>query len=69
MLLLRAVCSLICLYGDVHYYLVVECPDGRYFGSLRAPEPVYNHVLEFLKHYHGEPPGSYGRRDCYFRRD
>jgi hypothetical protein len=29
--------------------LAVQCPDGKYFGSLRAPGPVYNHVLEFLK--------------------
>jgi hypothetical protein len=33
--------------------LVVECPDGKYFGSLRAPGPVYAHVLEFLKRNHG----------------
>jgi hypothetical protein len=26
----------------------VQCPDGRYFGSMRATGPVYNHVLEFL---------------------
>ena len=30
--------------------LTVECPDGRYFGSLRAPGPVYDQVLEFLRH-------------------
>jgi hypothetical protein len=28
-------------------------PDERYFGSIRAPEPVYDHVLEFLKRNHG----------------
>jgi hypothetical protein len=33
--------------------LAVECPDGRYFGSIRAPGPVYAHVLEFLKQSHG----------------
>jgi hypothetical protein len=33
--------------------LVVECPDGRYFGSLRATSNVYDQVLEFLKHNHG----------------
>jgi hypothetical protein len=31
----------------------VECADGRYFGSLRAPGPVYEHVLEFLKRNQG----------------
>jgi hypothetical protein len=29
--------------------LVVECPDGKYFGSIRASGSVYDHVLEFLK--------------------
>jgi hypothetical protein len=33
--------------------LVVECPDGKYFGSLRAPGQMYAHVLEFLKRSHG----------------
>ena len=33
--------------------LAVQCPDGRYFGSIRAPGPVYDHVLEFLKRNHG----------------
>jgi hypothetical protein len=28
-------------------------PDERYFGSIRAPGPVYDHVLEFLKRNHG----------------
>jgi hypothetical protein len=32
--------------------LVVECPEGKYFGSIR-PGPVYNHVLEFLKRNQG----------------
>jgi hypothetical protein len=31
----------------------VECADGRYFGSLTALSPVYDHVLEFLKRNHG----------------
>jgi hypothetical protein len=33
--------------------LAVQCPDGRYFGSIRAPTNVYDHVLEFLKRNHG----------------
>jgi hypothetical protein len=33
--------------------VAVQCPDGKYFGSIRAPGPVYNHVLEFLKRNHG----------------
>jgi hypothetical protein len=31
----------------------VQCPDGRYFGSLRALGNVYDYVLEFLKRNHG----------------
>jgi hypothetical protein len=41
------------LWGTSIIDLVVECPDGKYFGSLRAPGPVYAHVLEFLKRNHG----------------
>ena len=33
--------------------LAVQCPDGRYFGSIKAPEPVYDHILEFLKRHQG----------------
>jgi len=33
--------------------LAVQCPDGRYFGSIRAPRPVYDHVLEFLMPNYG----------------
>jgi hypothetical protein len=33
--------------------LVVECPEGKYFGSIRAPRNVYDYVLEFLKQNHG----------------
>jgi len=33
--------------------LAVQCPDGKYFGSIRASGPVYDHVLEFLKRNHG----------------
>ena len=35
--------------------LVVECPDGKYFGSIRASAQVYDQVLEFLTR-------SYGRK-------
>jgi hypothetical protein len=41
------------LWGTSFINLVVECADGRYFGSLRAPGPVYDQVLEFLKGNHG----------------
>ena len=45
---------LVCLYGGTSIIgLVVECPDGRYFGSIRAPSNVYDRVLEFLKRNHG----------------
>jgi hypothetical protein len=30
----------------------VQCPDGKYFGSIRAPGLVYDQVLEFLKRNH-----------------
>jgi hypothetical protein len=33
--------------------LAGECPDGKYFGSIRAPANVYDQVLEFLKRNHG----------------
>ena len=33
--------------------LAVQCPDGRYFGSIKAQGPVYDHVLEFLKRNQG----------------
>ena len=41
------------LWGTSIIGLAVQCPDGRYFGSIRAPGPVYDHVLEFLKWNHG----------------
>jgi hypothetical protein len=37
------------LWGTTIINLVVECPDGRYFGSIRATRNVYDHVLEFSK--------------------
>lgn len=41
------------LCGTSIVNLVVECPDGKYFGSIRVPGPVYDQVLEFLKRNHG----------------
>jgi hypothetical protein len=41
------------LWGTSIIHLVVECPDGKYFGSIRAPRNVYDRVLEFLKQNHG----------------
>ena len=41
------------LWGTSVIGLAVQCPDGKYFGSLRAPSNVYDHVLEFLKRNHG----------------
>jgi len=39
--------------GDFHHKPCVDCADGRYFASIRAPGNVYDHVLEFLKRNHG----------------
>jgi hypothetical protein len=41
------------LWGTSIIGLAVQCPDGTHFGSIRAPGPVYEHVLEFLKRNHG----------------
>jgi hypothetical protein len=41
------------LWGTSIIGLTVEYADGKYFGSIRAPQPVYDHVLEFLKRNHG----------------
>jgi len=41
------------LWGTSIIGLAVQCPDGKYFGSIRAPRNVYDHVLEFLKRNHG----------------
>jgi hypothetical protein len=41
------------LWGTPIIGLAVPCPDGKYFGSIRAPGPVYDHVLEFLKRNYG----------------
>jgi hypothetical protein len=34
--------------------LAVQCPDGKYFASIRAPRNGYDQVLEFLKRNHGQ---------------
>jgi hypothetical protein len=39
--------------GHVDIGIPVQCHDGKYFGAIRAPRNVYNHVLEFLKRNHG----------------
>ena len=33
--------------------LAIQCPDGKYFGSVRAERNVYDRVLQFLKQNHG----------------
>ena len=33
------------LWGTSIINLIVDCSDGRYFGSIRAPGPVYDHVV------------------------
>ena len=41
------------LWGMSIIGLAVQCPDGKYFGSIsRVPRNVYDHVLEFLKGGH-----------------
>ena len=42
------------LWGTAIIGLAVQCPDGKYFGSSRAPGQVYDHVLEFLECNHNE---------------
>jgi hypothetical protein len=41
------------LWGTLIIGLAVECPDGRYFGSIRVSRDVYARVLQFLKRTHG----------------
>ena len=41
------------LWGTSIVNLVVQCTDGKYFGSIRASANVYDHVIEFLKRNHG----------------
>ena len=45
------------LLGRSIINLVVECADGRYFGSIRAPDQAYDHVFQFLTR-------NYGRKLC-----
>jgi len=40
-------------WGTTIIGLAIQCPDGKYFGSLRTTEKVYDRVLEFLKQNHG----------------
>ena len=52
------------LWGTSIIGLAVQRPDGKYFGSISAPEPVYDHVLEFLKRTpRAQTPRSHGCRD------
>ena len=41
------------LWGTTIIGLAVQCVDGKYFGSLRAPGNVYDQGLQFLKRNHG----------------
>jgi len=41
------------LWGTSIIGLAVQCPGGRYFGSIRTPASVYDHVLQFLRQNHG----------------
>jgi hypothetical protein len=41
------------LQGASIIKLIVECPDGRYFGSISAPNIVYPLVVDFLRRNHG----------------
>jgi hypothetical protein len=41
------------LWGTSIIGLAVQCPDGKYFCSIRTPGPIYDHVLEFPKGHHG----------------
>jgi len=41
------------LWGTTIIGLAVQCPDGRYFGSIRVTRDVYDRVLEFLRQSHG----------------
>ena len=40
-------------WGTMSIGLAVQCPDGRYFGSIRAWAQVYDHVVEFLNRNQG----------------
>ena len=33
--------------------VTVQCPDGKYVGSIRVAPDIYDRVLEFLRRHHG----------------
>ena len=33
--------------------LAIQCPEGKYFGSIRVSRDIYDRVLDFLKQNHG----------------
>ncbi|MGB7948590.1 MAG: hypothetical protein WCH75_12980 [Candidatus Binatia bacterium] len=41
------------LWGRSIIGLAVQRPDGKYFGSISTPGPVYDHVVEHLQRNHG----------------
>jgi hypothetical protein len=52
------------LWGRSIINLVVECADGRYFGSIRAPDQAYDHVLHVSNaKLRAETMRSHGCRD------
>ena len=44
--------------GNVDHRSRGTMPNGKYFGSIRAPGPVYDQVLAFLKQNHGRKLGE-----------
>jgi hypothetical protein len=50
---LRTVLVDLSLWGTSIIGLAVQCPDRKYFRSVRVPRNVYDQVLEFLKRNHG----------------
>jgi len=51
------------LWGTSIIGLAMQCQDGRYFDSIRAPDQVYDHVLQFLTRNYGQKLRSHGCRD------
>jgi hypothetical protein len=41
------------LWGTSIIGFIEQYPDGKYFGSIRVPRNVYDHILEVLKRNHG----------------
>jgi len=33
--------------------LAIQCPNGKYIGSIRVSRDIYDRVLDFLKQSHG----------------